>query len=308
MAKISVIVPVYNAEQWLERCVDSIVAQTYTDWELLLIDDGSTDRSGDICDRYAASDPRIQALHKPNGGVSSARNLGLDHAQGEWITFVDSDDYIEVRFLESMTDNLDADLIIGNAIELNNKNISYDITPSWGYKIYDVNSFFSEFFGYLILRTPWSKLYRKDIIKTRFPEDVNNGEDTIFVLKYIQEIQSIRVFKYDNHINCSYVYQSSEEYTKKYSFSVNEATYSLTKVWHCYINSTFQNTDFESFIINHYYSLCHNDLENNYTDWYSNQIVKSIKYKIAKRYGIICFIKAILIHFIYSYKLKKWIK
>ena len=93
MPKISIIVPVYNAEQWLERCIESIVAQTYADWELLLVDDGSNDRSGDICDRYAASDPRIQAFHKPNGGVSSARNLGLDHAQGEWITFVDSDDY-----------------------------------------------------------------------------------------------------------------------------------------------------------------------------------------------------------------------
>lgn len=92
--KISIIVPVYNVEQWLERCIESIVAQTYADWELLLVDDGSTDRSGDICDRYAASDSRIQAFHKPNGGLSSARNYGIDKSNGEHILFIDSDDYL----------------------------------------------------------------------------------------------------------------------------------------------------------------------------------------------------------------------
>ena len=93
MQVITVIVPVYNVEQWLERCIDSIVAQTYADWELLLVDDGSTDRSGAICDRYAASVPRIKAFHKPNGGLSSARNYGIDKSNGEYILFIDSDDY-----------------------------------------------------------------------------------------------------------------------------------------------------------------------------------------------------------------------
>ena len=93
MPKISVIVPVYNAEQWLERCVDSIVAQTYTDWELLLIDDGSTDDSATICDEYAAKDERIRVSHKENGGVSDTRNYGLDLAQGKYLMFLDSDDF-----------------------------------------------------------------------------------------------------------------------------------------------------------------------------------------------------------------------
>ena len=95
MPKISVIVPVYNTEKYLHRCIDSVLAQTFTDWELLLIDDGSKDTSGSICDKYAAKDKRIRVFHKENGGVSSARNLGRDYAQGEWVTFVDSDDYIE---------------------------------------------------------------------------------------------------------------------------------------------------------------------------------------------------------------------
>ena len=119
--KISVIIPVYNAESTLRRCVDSVLAQTFTDFECLLIDDGSKDRSGAICDEYAARDSRIRAFHKENGGVSSARNLGLDNATGEWIAFVDSDDWAGEKYLESFSEYLDADLII-SGIQSVNKN------------------------------------------------------------------------------------------------------------------------------------------------------------------------------------------
>ena len=95
MPKVSIIVPVYKAEKYLHRCVDSIIAQTFTDWELLLVDDGSPDRSGDICDEYARKDNRVRVFHKENGGVSSARNLGLDNINGEFVTFVDADDWID---------------------------------------------------------------------------------------------------------------------------------------------------------------------------------------------------------------------
>lgn len=94
MPLVSIIVPIYNAEKTLRRCIDSILSQTFSDWELLMIDDGSTDQSGTICDQYAIKDKRIKVFHKKNGGVSSARNLGLDNARGEWITFVDADDQI----------------------------------------------------------------------------------------------------------------------------------------------------------------------------------------------------------------------
>ena len=99
---ISVIVPVYNTEKYLHRCVDSILAQTFTDFELLLIDDGSTDSSGAICDESAQKDSRVRVFHKENGGVSSARNLGLDKAKGKWVTFVDSDDWIKESFLNKL--------------------------------------------------------------------------------------------------------------------------------------------------------------------------------------------------------------
>lgn len=100
--KISCIVPVYNVEKYLRRCVDSILNQTFTDFELILVDDGSPDNSPAICYEYAVKDSRIKVIHKVNGGVSSARNVGLDVAKGEWICFVDSDDLIEADYMQKM--------------------------------------------------------------------------------------------------------------------------------------------------------------------------------------------------------------
>ena len=100
MPTISVIVPVYNVEIYLHRCVDSILAQTFTDFELILVDDGSPDNCGAICDEYAKKDSRVRVIHKENGGQSSARNRAIEAAQGEWIHFVDSDDLIHPQMLE----------------------------------------------------------------------------------------------------------------------------------------------------------------------------------------------------------------
>lgn len=101
-ALISIIVPVYNKAKAIDRCIQSVFAQSYTNWELLLVNDGSTDASGVICDKYAAQDSRIRVFHKPNGGVSSARNMGLDNAKGEWITYIDADDYFEPSALDTL--------------------------------------------------------------------------------------------------------------------------------------------------------------------------------------------------------------
>ena len=100
MPKVSIVTPVYKAEKYLQECIESVLAQTHKDWELLLVDDGSPDRSGDICNEYAEKDVRIRVFHKSNGGVSSARNLGLEQMKGEWVIFVDSDDVIAPNTLE----------------------------------------------------------------------------------------------------------------------------------------------------------------------------------------------------------------
>ena len=100
--KISVIVPVYNVQDYLSECVQSILNQTFSDFELLLIDDGSTDHSGEIADQLEDLDPRIQVYHKKNGGLSDARNYGLERAQGEYLAFIDSDDYVAANYLETL--------------------------------------------------------------------------------------------------------------------------------------------------------------------------------------------------------------
>lgn len=105
--KVSVIVPVYNVEKYLHRCIDSILTQTFTDFEVLLINDGSKDRSGEICDEYAKKDSRVKVFHKENGGVSSARNVGLDNARGDLICFCDSDDFVTKDWLALFVKNID---------------------------------------------------------------------------------------------------------------------------------------------------------------------------------------------------------
>lgn len=102
MPKISIIVPVYNVEEYIHRCIDSILAQTFTDFELILVNDGSPDQCGKICDKYAENDSRIKVIHKKNGGVAEARNFGLEIAQSQYIGFVDSDDYIESTMYEKL--------------------------------------------------------------------------------------------------------------------------------------------------------------------------------------------------------------
>ena len=114
--KISIIVPVYNVEKYIRRCLDSIAAQTFTDWECICVDDGTPDASGKICNEYAQKDSRFVVIHKENGGVSSARNAGLNVAKGEYVTFCDSDDWVEKEMLEVLYNTAletDADVVMG---------------------------------------------------------------------------------------------------------------------------------------------------------------------------------------------------
>ncbi|MGQ7324723.1 glycosyltransferase family 2 protein [Streptococcus suis] len=114
---ISIIVPVYNVENYLDECIQTVLAQTYSNWELLLINDGSTDSSGSMCDDYARRDDRIRVIHKNNGGLSDARNAGIDNCTGEYITFLDSDDGIREDFLETCLTTAiqhDVDIVIGH--------------------------------------------------------------------------------------------------------------------------------------------------------------------------------------------------
>ena len=202
--KISVIIPVYNAEKYLYRCIDSVLAQTYQDFELLLIDDGSKDSSGVICDEYAAKDARVRVFHKENGGVSSARNLGLDNARGEWITFVDSDDWIKPLYLEHlMICAHTSDLVITYATvfsDNDNKGVKekypeHDITAENFSLLFEQNAMSWH-------TSPWSKLYKRKIIENyrlRFEEDVHIGEDAIFLYSYMLQANEIKIVCYTDY-------------------------------------------------------------------------------------------------------------
>lgn len=124
MPKISIITPVYNTERYVAQCIESIIGQTFTDWELILVDDGSTDSSGKICDAYATKDPRIRVIHKPNSGVADSRNVAIAEAQGELLGFVDADDWIEPQMYQTLYDDMmthDADVsMVGYSMDWTN--------------------------------------------------------------------------------------------------------------------------------------------------------------------------------------------
>lgn len=187
--KISVIVPVYNAEPYLRRCVDSILSQTFSDFELLLVDDGSKDQSGAICDEYADRDARVRVFHKANGGVSSARNVGLAHVRSEWITFVDADDFVRGQYLENLLihTGIQIDLVVSYAEVFNERgsrreNYSTKTIGETGFESMFVEN---DMHGHT---SPWSKLYRRSVIEDlhlRFCEGMHIGEDALFLYTFM---------------------------------------------------------------------------------------------------------------------------
>ena len=203
MIKVSVIVPVYNASKTLKRCVDSILKQDYRDFELILVDDGSQDDSCRLMNEYAASDSRVKAVSKTNGGVSSARNLGLDIATGDCVQFVDSDDWLPmeaVKLLVREKEQFGSDMVIGDFFRVFEGKISVKGSISAGGVIT------RDQYAEAMLKTPadlyygvlWNKLYRRDLIEEhhiRMDEKVSYGEDMIFNLEYLLHVETIAVLK-----------------------------------------------------------------------------------------------------------------
>ena len=192
--KISVIIPVYKVEKYLNRCVESVINQTHKNLEIILVDDGSPDNCPVLCDEWAKKDKRIIAVHKENGGVSSARNKGLEHATGEFIQFVDSDDYIESTFCEELINCFkdDVDLVVsGFTIVDDDKNVK--ITSEETRDATEILSSCDSFMSYLTSGyndMPVNKLYRKNLITKQFLEGLPLGEDRIFNLDYLLNVKN----------------------------------------------------------------------------------------------------------------------
>ena len=191
---ISIIVPVYNAERFLNKCIDSILLQSFRNFELLLIDDGSTDNSGAICDEYARKDSRIRVFHQSNKGVSSARNSGIENASGDWIMFVDADDWIEPDCLEvcSKYFDCDLDLIVFSCIWAADSRVPDMLCncPS------DFQTILPQYIDKIIFVVPWCKFFKKQILdynKVRFDISLSSAEDTLFSFEYLKYVKKLQL-------------------------------------------------------------------------------------------------------------------
>ena len=192
--RISIIIPVYNAEQYLHRSLDSIIAQSFTEWECIIVDDGSTDRSGSICDEYASKDSRFHVIHKQNEGVSIARNTGIDCSKGEYIVFLDADDFFANSFIDKMINVSDCSLVVCAYQEIGCRDIIKgpnkfeEIRVDKGLPV-RWNKTYSPYWLYI-----WGKLFKSEIIKSNsiyFDTDMRYLEDFCFVLKYMCCIENI---------------------------------------------------------------------------------------------------------------------
>lgn len=195
---ISIIIPVYNTAKYLDQCIQSVVEQDYTDWECILVNDGSTDDSGLICNNWAKDDDRIKVIHQENQGVSAARNHGVKESQGEYICFIDSDDWVESNYLLELFNHREAaELAVSGLVgEFPDGRTEKVVPLQWG--TFEIGKGGTEFFAHLnkasLLYGPVNKLYVTDIVKSnniRFPEDCAYGEDLIFNFQYLEYVNKI---------------------------------------------------------------------------------------------------------------------
>ena len=174
----SIIIPVYNVAPYLRECLDSVLAQTFTDWEAICVDDGCTDGSGAILDEYAAKDPRFRVIHQPNAGVSAARNKALDAVKGKWLTFLDADDLVAENTLAKMinvANSANADLVIGGVLRFGGKNGDVFVGPQEN-GMYPPEELYVKYNS--LCAWSWGKIYKKELWdKIRFPVGIAYSED-----------------------------------------------------------------------------------------------------------------------------------
>ena len=246
--RITIIIPVYNVERFLCQCLDSIINQTYTNLEIILVDDGSPDNCGSICDEYAAKDSRIIVVHKPNGGLSAARNEGIIRATGDWIAFVDSDDWCEPDFYEQLLQSCrgkQADIILsgGRILELEKKSKIERHFPENFYftereHITNLMSNWSSF------ASPWDKMFRGELIKkNKLQYDVGCKvfEDVLFNFQAFDCATSLigcPVVGYHNRVTSTGITQSFNLNKFKESYYVVEKMHNYTERYDLGENAT----------------------------------------------------------------------
>ena len=196
MIELSVVIPVYNVEKYIHQCLDSVISSSFKDWECILVDDGSKDNSGSICDEYAKTDERFKVIHKPNGGLSSARNAGMDLAKGKWITFIDSDDFISPDRLEALmsctNSNANIDIVFGGCTNYVDGKISDIEQHYFDHISTDMVEILNRFRGLM-----HTKLINADLLSNGeegnpFRFDVKSKiEDMVFTLSILRKVNTV---------------------------------------------------------------------------------------------------------------------
>ena len=189
MPTVSVIVPIYKVEKYLPECIDSILKQTFSDFELILVDDGSPDKCGEICDEYAEFDSRIRVFHKENGGVSSARNIGIDNARGYQIMFVDGDDTVEPDYIQNLLIQNNEDMVQGDCTILDNGFLKPQMTHD------EIISDFGRYWNESGSFSSYGKCFNKSFLdkeRLRFEEEFALSEDERFIIKCLALVSILR--------------------------------------------------------------------------------------------------------------------
>lgn len=275
MLSLSVVIPVYNAESTLRKSVDSILCQSYRDFELLLVDDGSNDGSSVICDEYSQKDNRVKVFHKANGGVSSARNLGIDNAQGEWITFIDADDYISESYFDTI-DERDEDILFKGYQKFDNTgNVAGRVADDL-LRVSVFSDLISRYVTDSLLRCPWAKFYKRSLIgDLRFLADMKIGEDAWFVFNYLAKCKSFSVLP-----NGEYMVRLAEEPDEvKYAIPVDYAVQSLNYLRDAYdglVKTHHINKGIFLSYIGYFKRISQADWRQDKAKWYDNPDVKAL--------------------------------
>lgn len=262
MPAISIIIPVYNAERYLRQCIESVIAQTFKDWEAILVNDGSKDGSLAICQEYASKDDRIKVIDKPNGGPSSARNRGLNEAQGKYVYFMDADDWIETKFLENFVRNAvdtkrccyenednDYDIIFqGFVREFSDGRKEESFAMDTDTSLMSKEEIICRLYKEHVYGWSWCKLFRREIIEkhhVRFDESLRLWEDELFTSEFLRYAENVRTV--NSHLY-HYIYypdslmQTNNTYLKRLFLSerMNEVLMPIAnEELKEYINSTY---------------------------------------------------------------------
>ena len=279
MEKISIVVPIYNAKTTLERCIKSLINQTYKNIEIILVNDGSTDESVDICSKYFNIDKRIRVINKSNGGVSSARNAGMRVSTGKYIMFCDSDDYAYDNWCECLASSYKEGYLLMSGYDiLDGDKVWKNIVPNFDGNVIDKKRFMElKWYGFF---SPWNKIYKAKTIKDNqilFDEKLSKGEDLLFNLQYLSCIEN----------DISFVKKSLYAYSKPNDRSLsNNVTiknwYQIKYLYNCIVSILIEHRLFDKMQI----SLLNNHMYNE---------IEKILYLacISEKYGILKKIKIV---------------